>query len=276
MLFRLKRAPASPRALSVLHRSPRVSILSTIALVLAVSSAGSVHANTVEQSLKVTADSHKAMASNQKKLNKIDDETQGMVSDYLFNQRQADIAEAYNAQLQRLINSQEDELSSLKDQIVSVEKTEQAMLPLLNVMVAKLRQFVAQDLPFLPDERAERLKKLSSLLDRADVSVAEKYRQILEAYLVEVGYGRTIEAYSDVLLGDDTNTRVNYLRVGRMALYHQGLNGQDGALWLPAKQAWLPLASEQNLELSKALQMAQQQRVPELLDLPVPNLTQAQ
>lgn len=257
MLFR-------PFCASALRKASGLLLLSTLAVPSA------LMANTVDKSLSVSDKTHQAMAKSQKTLNKLDEQTLGMLTEYQFNQRQADITEAYNAQLQRLINSQGEEISALQEQITSVERTEQAMLPLLGVMVAKLAEFVAHDLPFLPDERSERIAKLTKLLDRADVSIAEKYRQILEAYLVEVGYGRTFEAYSERLINDDNNTHVNYLRVGRMALYYQGLNGQEGALWLPAQKTWMPLASAQNLELSKALQMAQQQRVPELLDLLVP------
>ena len=36
-------------------------------------------------------------------------------------------------------------------------------------------------------------------MTRADVTISEKYRRIVEAYQVEMDYGRTIEAYEGKL-----------------------------------------------------------------------------
>ena len=52
------------------------------------------------------------------------------------------------------------------------------------------------DIPFLMEERMERIAFLQDTLDRADVSVAEKFSQVLQAYQVENTYGTTIEAYT--------------------------------------------------------------------------------
>jgi hypothetical protein len=227
----------------------------------------------IERSIAITAGSHNLSVKSQQYVDVLSDETKAMVDTILQNDRQSNIAEAYNSQLSILIRSQISETKNLKAQIDSIEETEQAMLPLLNIMVGQLNDFVSSDLPFLSDERQKRLAKLNSLLDRADVSVAEKYRQILEAYLIEVGYGRTIEAYSGTLIGSDQgdlSTYVNYLRVGRVALYYQNLHGQGGGVWLPAKDQWQVLDSEENLVVMKAIQIAQQQRAPELLPLPIP------
>ena len=41
-------------------------------------------------------------------------------------------------------------------------------------------------------------------MGRADVTISEKYRRILEAYQVEMDYGRTIEAYEGELAATAT------------------------------------------------------------------------
>jgi len=214
--------------------------------------------------------SHRALSESQAQVNSVSDRTRQLVDDYLNNERQADVIEAYSRQLSRMLRSQEDEATDLQRQLDSIDQTEQTMLPLLGVMVVTLSKFVDNDLPFLLDERLARVDKLKRLLDRADVSVAEKYRQIMEAYQVEVAYGRTLEAYRGVLLNDEQNLQVNYLRMGRLALYYQSLNGLDGALWLPEKKAWQALARTENEVLTQALLIARQHRAPELLSLPIP------
>jgi len=229
-------------------------------------------ANELTHSEKQASASHKVAQKSQQRIDQLDLATREARAEYLSNERMADVTEAYNAQVRRLVASQESELADLEAQLQSIEETDQAVLPMLNRMVETLGKFVSADLPFLTDERTQRLAKLKSLLLRADVSVAEKYRQILEAYLVEVQYGRTFEAYSGRLVTDGSNRQVNFLRLGRTALYYQTLGGKESGLWQPAEQRWQMLSEEQNLTLRTALQIAQQQLVPSLIDLPLPKV----
>jgi len=229
-------------------------------------------ATELSRSEKQVAATHAADRKSQQRIDKIDTKTREMRAEYLNNARMADVTEAYNQQIAVLVESQVRELADLDLQLQSIEETDQAVLPMLSKMVSNLKAFVAADLPFLPDERDARLKKLATVLGRADVSVAEKYRQILEAYTVEVRYGRTFEAYSGRLQQAEQSRQVNFLRLGRTALYYQTLGGDESALWLPAKNRWQVLSEEQNLTLRKAIQIAQQQQVPSLIDLPLPPL----
>lgn len=232
----------------------------------------SLQASELIRSEKQTSAGHTLAQQSQQRIDKIDEVTREMRAEYLSTERMSDVTEAYNRQISLLVKSQERELADLNAQLQSIEETDQAVLPMLNRMVEMLHKFVAADLPFLSEERQKRLIKLDTLLLRADVSVAEKYRQILEAYMVEVHYGRTFEAYSGRLRLDDSNRQVNFLRLGRTALYYQTLGGQESGLWQPSQQRWQVLTEEQNLTLRKAIQIAQQQQVPSLIDLPLPAL----
>lgn len=231
----------------------------------------------LKQSVSVAINSHQQSARSQDRIEMINEKTQRAADEYLANVRQLRITEAYNRQMRILIRSQDKEINDLQSQIDSIDGIERATLPMLNAMVVNLQVFIEQDTPFLSKERSQRIQRLQRLLDRADVSVAEKYRQILEAYMVEVSYGRTIEAYTS-----DSDEKVYgvgatlggrhlvFFRLGRIALYYQTLNGLESGLWLPEEQRWQPLTESQNLVLRKAIQIARQQRVPELLDLPLP------
>ena len=48
-----------------------------------------------------------------------------------------------------------------------------------------LETFVELDVPFHMEERMQRIEFLRNNLDRSDVSIAEKFRQVLEAYKIE-------------------------------------------------------------------------------------------
>ena len=66
---------------------------------------------------------------------------------------------------------------------------------------------------------------LTDLMNRADVTISEKYRKILEAYQIEEGFSRTIEAYKASLDKDGDEKTYEFLRVGRIALLYQSPDG---------------------------------------------------
>ena len=225
--------------------------------------------------------SHQQSVESQNRVETLAAKAKSAMGQYLATLRQLRMTQAYNQQMRRLIESQKQEMTALESQIDSINSIEKVTLPLLNTMVEELRDFVEQDTPFLSRERRQRIARLQSILVRADISIAEKYRQILEAYMVELSYGRSIEAYTSSsndqvkevgwALG---NRRLVFFRMGRMALYYQTLNGLESGLWLPREKRWQALTENQNLVLRKAIQMARQQRVPELIELPLPGIGQ--
>ena len=77
-------------------------------------------------------------------------------------------------------------------------------------------------------------------MDRADVTISEKYRRIVEAYQVEMDYGRTIEAYEGELASEGGDPRtVQFLRVGRVTLLYQTLDGRETGYWDADRKAWV-------------------------------------
>ena len=92
---------------------------------------------------------------------------------------------------------------------------EQGIVPLMMDMIDGLAEFVSPDVPFLLPERRARVARLREVMDRSDVSVSEKYRQIMNASMVETAFGRTIEAYSgDIDTGEGVLRRVEFFILG--------------------------------------------------------------
>jgi hypothetical protein len=173
---------------------------------------------------------------------------------------------AYNDQLDKLVISQKNELVSINAQLENIETTQREIVPLMLDMINVMAQFIALDLPFLPEERNNRVEQLQLLMERADVSLAEKYRRILEAYQVETEYGRTIEAYQDELTVEGNSRTVEFLRIGRVGLYYLSLDGKEVGHW---NNGWEVLDSDYRKAVEKGLKVAKKQLPPDLLVLPM-------
>lgn len=228
-----------------------------------------VQAGPLDQAQQTLQQSHREGAQVQRSIDQLDRQTRENFEEYSAILRQADLVEAYNRQLSRMIEDQARELADIEAQLVSLAETEQATLPLLVRMQQMLEQFVAADLPFLPEEREQRVERLARLMDRADVSLAEKYRQILEAYQIEAEYGRTLEAWTGTLTQAGAQRDVIFLRLGRVGLYYQTLDSEESGRWSAARGGWEVLDDKFNWSIRKAISVARQQSVPELLQLPL-------
>ena len=76
-------------------------------------------------------------------------------------------------------------------------------------------------------------------MPRADVTISEKYRLILEAYQIELDYGRTLEAYEGRLgTGADART-VEFARLGRVSLMYRTLDGSETGYWDADQKDWV-------------------------------------
>jgi len=118
-------------------------------------------------------------------------------------------------------------------------------------------------------EREERVAFLKDTLDRADVSVAEKFSQVLQAYQVENAYGSTIEAYTDVIELEGKSRQVDVLKWGRVSLVFQSPDGETTGVWDNDARDWVILSDEYRTGVRDALRIARKTQTADLVKLPV-------
>lgn len=206
----------------------------------------------------------------QQRVDRLSDEADKLLREYRQVTKVVDGLEVYNGLLQKQVDAQVAEMDQLRDSIGQVALIERQIVPLMVRMIDALDAFVALDVPFLATERQERVARLRALLERADVSAAEKFRKVLEAYQVENDYGRTIEAYKGSLEVAGASREVDFLRVGRVGLYYQSVGGIHSGAWDQAARQWVELSAEQYKNpLATGLRIARKQVAPDLLTLPV-------
>ena len=241
----------------------------SLAAGLSVAPIGLHAADQVKQALMVQTDTVKQNKASQEKINKVADETSRLLDEYRLVISETESLKAYNEQMQKLISSQTEEMNSIAEQINSIEVTNKEVVPLMQRMIASLEKFVELDVPFLIKERRQRVESLKTMMDRADVSTSEKFRRVLEAFQVENEYGRNIEAYAEEIEVDGQSRTVDFLRIGRVVLLYQTLDGKSAKLWDVASKTWVDLPDSYRGAIRDGLKIARKQSAPDLLVLPV-------
>ena len=128
----------------------------------------------LEKSVDISRSSIQDGASNQNRLNEIDEATRLIEFDYRDTMKEYENLKLYNDQLQRIINSQEEEMISIMNQIDELDNININMIPIMLKMIDALDKFVSLDVPFLINERTERVSNLKQSMDRGDISTSER------------------------------------------------------------------------------------------------------
>jgi vacuolar-type H+-ATPase subunit I/STV1 len=226
--------------------------------------------NVVSKTVQVQTTTVAQNQESQKKINKLADAANKALEEYRLVLSEIDSLRTYNDQMEKLVASQNEEMESIRNQIKEIEVTNKEVVPLMIRMIDSLGKFVKLDVPFLMEERTARIESLREMMDRADVSTSEKFRRVLEAFQVENNYGRSIEAYRDTIKVGDTQRTVDFLRLGRVVLAYQTLDGKQSMLWDQTKREWVELPDSYRSTIQEGLKIARKQAAPDLLTLPVP------
>ncbi|MFT4582785.1 MAG: hypothetical protein ACI915_004838 [Gammaproteobacteria bacterium] len=214
--------------------------------------------------------------SAQTQIDKLWDKAGDIEGQYKKVVKVVDGLNVYNDLLGRQVENQTSEITALSESMDKVALIERQIIPLMIEMLDSLEQIIRVDVPFLQEERSERLARLREMMERSDIAAAEKFRQVLEAYEIENDYGRTIEAYTGALEVAGKNREVDFLRIGRVALLYQTVGGEQTGAWNQAVRGWESLPPKQyNKNIAKGLRVAQKHVAPDLLILPIAAPTQA-
>jgi len=179
------------------------------------------------------------------------------------------VLKKFNDRLRRTLTAQETAMSKLEQSIEDASLIERQIVPLMLSMVDGLEKFIAADIPFKLDERRARLARIKSYLTNANISAAERFRQVLDAYSIESAYGQSIDAFVEELQLDGVAKTVNILQIGRSGLYYQTTDGTESGYWDKTAGQWQQLDGSHNAGITKAIRITQGKEVQDLMTLPV-------
>ncbi len=213
---------------------------------------------------------------SQRRVTRYAQQTSELLGDYRLTLQQLDRVRIYNDNLAAIVADQDAEIANIENQLANFEETEQGIVPLMLDMISDLKGFIEADMPFQVEERAGRIARLEDNMTDSSLTVSEKYRQIMEAYKIEAGFGRTIEAYEGTVNINGADTQVDFLRVGRVVLAYQTRDESITGLWNKQTRNWEIADSGYRRSVSDGLALAKKQAAPTLLVLPVPGAEAAQ
>ena len=211
----------------------------------------------------------KLAQESQQKIDTTVNQTRLLEDQYKAILKEIDGLWIYNELLQRQINRQVAKMAELNDSINRVAVVSRQIAPLMLRMIESVTQFVALDVPFLMEERQARVAQLELLLETQEITVAERFRKVMETYQIENDYGRTIEAYTGTLNIDGATRNVEFLRIGRIALLYQTADGKLSGAWDQDERKWVTLGNEYKNSIRQGLRIANKQIAPDLVLLPV-------
>jgi len=224
------------------------------------------------QSLSKVLDAEKQRTKlaqqSQQNIDKVVDDTRKKEDEYKRLLKEIEGLRIYNTLLQRQIDGQAVRMGQISDAIDQVAVISRQIVPSMTRMIESLEVFVGIDVPFLLEERTERVNKLVALMEDPTVNDAEKFRKVTEAYQIENDYGRTIEAYRAGIEIDGQERQVEFLRIGRVAYMYQTEDGKISGVWDQSARRWENADNYKN-EIRAGLKIAKKQVAPNLLLLPV-------
>jgi len=221
------------------------------------------------EALDVSRQTARDGARSQQTVERLDQQATELLTEYRANVKQLDLLTRFNDSQRAEVENQLSQIAGLEQDIANVEGLEQAVVPLIGDMLAQLKTIVAADIPFLLEERQARLDRLDNIMADATQTAASRFRLIIEAYQIENEYGRTIQAYDNVVTNGGEELTVEFLRIGRIALIYKSADDSILRIFNSETGNFEDLDKSFLDDVRLALRMAKEQTPPGLLQIPV-------
>tara|TARA_B100002003_G_C14060685_1_gene510621 strand:+ start:91 stop:894 length:804 start_codon:yes stop_codon:yes gene_type:complete len=229
-----------------------------------------VDSSIIDRAMEGISVKYSASAQSQEEISRLANQASTTFEEF---KRANDALEALlvlNAGWRMQISAQNEQITTLNESIDGVEEITREIPLLMEKMLSGISQFIELDYPFRIDERQNRIQFARAAIDNPDVSIAEKFRQVLVMYQTETQYGRTYETYPDTITLGGVDRDVNVARIGRVALMYQTTDRQVTGAWDNNSRQWVELpAGDYRQEVQKAIRVVSNLEAPDILNLPV-------
>lgn len=237
--------------------------------ILGLGLSGSFAQSTQERAEKPVKESIDTRRDTQEKEEKWREEKEKMLLRYEELQKENNALAKQKQALLEEVKAAEGRVFAKEKALSDIEEISARIMPFLEEMILDLGNMIQNGLPFLSGERSARLEKLKSIMDDPEVSVSEKFRRVMEAFMVEAEYGMTIETWQETIDVEGKSMLADIFRLGRLALFYQSLNRENCGFFDMGKGRWSPLSGAYNRDIRIAFEIAKKRRPVELITLPL-------
>ncbi|HCL23505.1 MAG TPA: hypothetical protein DHW46_07735 [Halomonas sp.] len=202
----------------------------------------------------------------QQQIDSADEATRSAIEELRRLERETRQMETTNATLSSRLASEAERQQRLSQALDTLSDTRDALPMIEQDMAEQLTRWIESDLPFLTDERLARVESAGN----PEAGSAERIASLLEAWRAELAYGREVDSWRGRLVMEGASPReVEYLRIGRIGFYYLTPDGREGGVWDKEGGEWLALDEPARRQVRNGLRIVNDQRTPELLQLPL-------
>lgn len=193
-----------------------------------------------------------------------------------FEQLQAENEELrrQRTELQQTIIATESRLDGKRQQLADMIRISEEISPFLDDLLKRLWQAIAMGPRFLVAERQQRLDSLTTMMEDPAITVAEQYRRLMEALLVEAEYGFTTEVHQETIMVNNEPLLADIFRLGRLRLFYLSLDHRQCGFFNVATHSWQPLDGTHLRTIRSLVAISAKQQPVELLNVPVGRMVQ--
>ncbi|WP_281645115.1 DUF3450 family protein [Parendozoicomonas sp. Alg238-R29] len=223
--------------------------------------------DTPEGIIAAQVDAQNASANSQKRINQLDDETRVSLETYRALQKEIETLSQDNQLLEQHVGRQKRAIARQSQEIEDTRRLLSQLDDFSNQLQRNLIQ-LDQQFPFKPKQSPA---ELITALDSPEST--QRFLASLKLWREELNSGSKLTTWDGQLKNDQ---QVEFVRLGRVALYYLTPDGNDAAMYLSDTADWQPLTLSQIRELIRARDIARNDRKSGWLYLPVPDIALAE
>ncbi len=206
---------------------------------------------------------------SQARINAATDNTENMRNETLVLKEKINALRVYKDYQSALIVDQQAKIDALAEQENALDSLTKTLVPLMFTMISDLDVWIAKDLPIKKEERLARLEAIKQIMDDADISLPDKFQQLLDAYLFEWRYGNEFNYTTSFIDVNDESRYVELVHLGRLVLLARAPDASKYWYYLKNETSWVELSADQHSYLDNVFALAQSALKPTLIHVPL-------